>query len=190
MRHIRVYFDFSCPYCYNEYFFLKEVRKQAEVAVEYYGCEIHPDTPVEGKLIDFPGFEKSMAALNRLGEPLQLRAGDMKHSFNTNKALQLLEEAIAQGKAEAYVEKVFRTYFEEQKNVGQDEVILGIAKEVGIEGAEAVLAENRYKERIEEHNQHTIDLKLEYVPTITDLDDNIIMAGVLTLEDLQKEFLG
>lgn len=188
MRHIRVYFDFSCPYCYNEFFFLKEAKKKTSINVEYYSWEIHPEAAVEGAVINYPGFAEGRKRLNELGEPLGLTPGNMDKVYNTKKALQLLEEAIAQGVEEAYVEAVFKAYFEEQVNVSDDEVLFRIAKEVGLQDASKVLEEGRYLDRILEHDAHCMKMNLEYVPTIEE-NGKIILSGVLTLDDVLNEFV-
>lgn len=187
MRNIRVYFDFSCPYCYNEFFFLKEAKKVQPIHVEYYSWEIHPEAPLEGAVIDYPGFAEGRKKLNELGAPLGLTPGNMDKVYNTKKALQLLEEAISQGVQEAYIEAVFKAYFEEQVNVSDESVLFRIAEQVGLKGAKEVLSEGKYLDRILEHDTHCMDIKLEYVPTIEE-DGKIILAGVLTLDDIMNEF--
>ncbi len=186
-RHILVYFDFSCPFCYNEWTFMKQVRPMANLVENYVGWEIHPNVPAEGAVINFPGREKMVEQLNELGAPVGIKAGDMPFVYNSRKALQILEEAKKQGVMHEYIDAVFYTYFEEQRNIYKDEVILDIAEKAGVENAKAVLDENMYVDVVEQHNRDAEAIPLEYVPTIIE-DGKIILSGVLTLEDILQEF--
>lgn len=187
VRKIKIYFDFACPYCYNEWSFMKTVRPTANLEEDYYSWEIHPDAPLEGSLISFPGWEEATVKLNELGAPVGIQPGNMRKVFNTRKALQILEEAKKQGLQLEYMDAVFNAYFEEQRNVAEDSIILEIAEKVGVKNAAAVLAEGRYLNIIAEHDKHCMDINLEFVPSIFE-DGKMILSGVLSLEDIQKEF--
>lgn len=187
-RHIRIYFDFGCPFCYNEWMFMKKIRPQIDVEEEYYSWEIHPQASLEGEIANFPNRDKMAKKLNELGAAVGVQPGNMDRVFNTRKALQILEEAMKQGLTLEYIDAVYHAYWEEAKNVGQDEVILAIADAVGVKGAREVLAKGRYLDVIAAHDKHCMDMNLEYVPTIEE-DGKIVLTGVLSLEDMEKEFL-
>lgn len=186
-RKLKIYFDFACPYCYNEWSFMKTVRPTANIEEDYYSWEIHPDAPAEGAPISFPGWEQAVVKLNELGSSVGVQPGNMRKVFNTRKALQIFEEAKKQGLQLEYMDAVFNTYFVEQKNVSDDAVILAVAEKVGVKNAAEVLAEGRYLDVVAEHDAHCMEINLEFVPTIVE-NDKIILAGVLSLEDIQKEF--
>lgn len=187
MRNIRIYFDFSCPYCYNEWNFMKKIREQVELEEDYYSWEIHPDAPLEGKKLDFPDMKKRFKELNELGAPVGAAPGNMEKVYNTKKALQLLEEAKKQGLELPYIETVFHAYFVDQVNIADDKVILPLAEKVGVKGAAEVLAEGRYLDTILEHDKHCMDIGLEYVPTVYE-GEKKILEGVLTFDMVKKEF--
>ncbi len=188
MRELTIYFDFACPFCYNEWSFMKEIRKMADIKEDYYSWEIHPDTPKEGMVNTYLTPEKE-EAVNRLGEPVGIKAGRSKRTFNTKKALQILEEAKKQGLQFEYMDAVFRAYFEEVRNIAEDAVILDIANTVGVVGAADVLAEGRYLDTILEHDAHCMDIELEFVPTIYE-NGQKVMDGILTFDQVKEEFVG
>lgn len=190
-RKLRIYMDFACPFCYNEFKFMEKIKDQAKDnwEIEYYGWELNPTIPEDGFLIDQEKFSETAKKLNKLGESVGVRPGDIKYIFNTNKALQLLEEAKLQGEkiAHDFIAAVFYAYFEAKINIAKDEVILPIAEKVGIKDAYNVLKENRHAKTLVEHDKYCHEIQLPYIPAIEE-NGEIILMGVLSLADVEKEF--
>lgn len=160
-----------------------------ELEIDYYGWMLNPDIPEEGLKINRDKFAKTAKTLNKLGAPVGVKPGEIEYIFNTSKALQLLEEAKLQGEkvAHDFIEAVFYAYFEAKINIAKDSVILPIAEKVGIKNAYEVLEDQRHLAKLVEHDKHCRDIQLAYIPAIEE-NEKIILMGVLSLADIEKEF--
>lgn len=190
-RNLRIYMDFACPFCYNEFTFMEKVapKAKADWNIEYYGWELNPAVPEEGVLINQEEFASNAKKLNELGAVVGVQPGNIKYIFNTSKALQLLEEAQLQGAeiAHHFVGLVLHAYYEEQSNIGKDEVILALAEKAGIKNAAEVLKDQRHLPKLAEHNEHCMNIQLQFIPAIEE-EGKILLMGALSLEDIEKEF--
>jgi predicted DsbA family dithiol-disulfide isomerase len=95
------------------------------------------------------------------GEGIAFAFDRMQRTPNTIAAHQLIDLAQKQGKGDAVVDALFRAYFEEAKDIGDAEVLKGIAEGAGVAGwpAKENLAEVREKE------ERVRDLGISGVPT-------------------------
>ena len=130
---VTVYFDFVCPFCYLGRSFWMRMQEERPVESTWVPWEIHPEYPPEG------GPEKSdaraRADLNRYralgGDICRFELGHF--SSNTRNALMGLEFARAAGRADAYIERVFRAVFMEDTNVSSVETVVDLGGEVGLD---------------------------------------------------------
>ena len=126
MKKIRIYFDFGCPYCYLAWEYMKELRKTNHWEEEWYSWEIHPDAAVKGVTyadLQIVFTEERRNILNTLGADVKVRPGDNNYVFNTHMALQFLESAKEQKKEFLWIDRVYKAYFEEGRNVADREVL-------------------------------------------------------------------
>lgn len=128
---VPVFFDFACPYSYASRPRERRLAKELDVTLVHVPWPIHPDVPQQGEPdpeADPTDDMKEFAQRNGATIPRRpLR-------FNTRKALLGLPYARAHGRAEAYLDRVFRAYAEEQQNVAEDAVLERLATESGLDG--------------------------------------------------------
>lgn len=181
MRHIRVYFDFTCPFCYHEWANLRLLQRQGhDLDLEWYGWEIHPERqgkPTEPFVFD----QERKNTFAELGKEAGVTAGNLSIQSASHDALRLLELAIEQGCADAWVDQVFRAVYEKGLDMSDTEHLRSWAASVGLTDAGAVLAGDQYRDVLLAHDQHCMTLPLEYVPTLEE-NGHIIATGVLTYE--------
>lgn len=58
----------------------------------------------------------------------------MQRTPNTSRAHQLIDLAQKEGRAQAVVDALFRAYFEEARDIGDEAVLAGIAADCGVGG--------------------------------------------------------
>ncbi|HAA12319.1 MAG TPA: hypothetical protein DCE41_11705 [Cytophagales bacterium] len=134
---ITVYSDYICPYCYVSMGALHKLQEKYDLNITWKGMEIHPDTPDEGMLLtDFfkdADVPNMLAGLKTRAEEVGLPFGDLQILSNSHDAHTAAEFARAQGKLEEFHVAMMKAYFGDTKNIGEMEVIMEVAKEVGLD---------------------------------------------------------
>ncbi|MCI5836659.1 MAG: DsbA family protein [Veillonellaceae bacterium] len=186
MRKIRVYFDFVCPYCFHEWANIR--HWQAEHAtredlpeIEWYGWEIHPER--QGQPATATQYtDADIEYFAALGEVPEVNATERRWNASSHAALRLLEEAKHQGKADAWVDRVFKGSFQEGADISDRETLLAWAYAISLANADDVLNDKRYADVLLDHDRHCAEIGLEYVPSLEE-NGEIRLAGVLHYEE-------
>jgi predicted DsbA family dithiol-disulfide isomerase len=118
---------------------------------------LHPDTPLEGRsMAEFyagRGIDPEAAyqRMKTLMDAEGLPYGRRTHTYNSRLAQELGKWADTQPGGEAIHDALYRAYFVDTRNIGDPEVLAGIAQRVGLPAEEArqVLAERRFKEAVD-----------------------------------------
>lgn len=180
---VTVYFDFVCPFCYLGRSFWMRMQEERPVESTWVPWEIHPEYPPEG------GPEKSdaraRADLNRYralgGDICRFELGHF--SSNTRNALMGLEFARAAGRADAYIERVFRAVFVEDTNVSSVETVVDLGGEVGLDRSalERSLLSGEYGQVLAERDREAEGMGLEVVPSFV-RSGKLVLAGTTTMD--------
>lgn len=101
---------------------------------------LHPDTPEQGLGLDelfkkkgIPvDVDKMMAQLKTTAAKLGLELGDRKKTYNSRLAQELGLWAETRGKGHAFHLAAFRAYFVAGKNIADKNVLVDLAKSVGL----------------------------------------------------------
>ena len=190
-KPLRIYFDFSCPYCYLAWGYFKKLRETTVLNDDWVSWEIHPDVPKEGSniqdVLQGVNMDERHRKLNALGAPVGLTPADKVFVPNTRWALSAVEVAREDGKLHAWIEAVYHASFVEQKNIGDLAVLLAVAKQIGLD-AEALreaLESDRFLSVLLAHDQECVDRKIEWVPTVF-LGEEKIIEGGFTYAEFEK----
>lgn len=97
---------------------------------------------------------------------------------NTLHALQVTELARDGGLHEPVHMRLMHAYWSEGKDLGDDEVLLGLAAEAGVDREEAaeVIADRRYADRIVASTQDANRLGINAIPAFV-LDRRLLVLG-------------
>lgn len=188
---LRIFFDFSCPYCYVAWGFVKKLKERIPLADEWVSWEIHPDVPHEGLKIEdvVPGIDliTRRHKLNALGEPVGIAPGNKEFVPNTHWALEILEFARENNKMHEWIDRVYHASFVENRNIGDKAVLLHIAEQMGLDTDTVcqALDTGRYAHLLQEHNRECTEKKVEWVPTIYSGDEKIL-EGVFTFSVFEE----
>jgi predicted DsbA family dithiol-disulfide isomerase len=158
---------------------------------EWLAYELRPDTPPEGIPLStlFPGVDikKRYESLNKSAEPYGITFGELTRVSNSRVALQAGEYAKDHGKFHEFHDRVFRAYFHETLDIGNVDLIVEFAGEVGLYMADLrdALEKNRYERRLEEARELATTYAINAVPAFIIGEDQKIV-GAQSLEIFRK----
>lgn len=150
---ISMFSDFVCPFCYIGFEVLRKLKPEFELEVQWRGFQIHPEWPAEGmapeQFYQSMGTERRRLVWNNiqaLAEEIELPIKPPAILVNSRLALEAAEFAAETDLGEAFEERVFRSYFQDDANIGDPGVIGGLAAEVGLDrdAMEHALRSGRY----------------------------------------------
>jgi len=118
---------------------------------------LHPETPDEGQTLEelFAGRDYDIDAAYRRMKGLMdaegLDYGKRTHTYNSRLAQELGRWAETQPGGEAVHMALFRAYFVNNRNIGNPDVLMEIAGEVGLpeDGAREVIEERTFEAAID-----------------------------------------
>ncbi len=131
---IRIFSDYICPFCYLGKAIIDKLKNQFDIELEHVGIEIHPETPISGA-----DLRKYISQTNEMYEHLRNRGREYGLNFcdvrvlpNSRRSLIVGEYSRIRGKNEEFTDKIFKAYFEDCLDIGKNEVIIDLAKKIGL----------------------------------------------------------
>ena len=177
--HLKIASDFVCPYCYVLEAMIAQVRPEVDVEIEYL--------PFERRA----RYAQELEPLcQKVGLKMCLPPKVVPRPY-TRMAFQGLYFAREQGLEEAYCHRVFRAYFEEERDIGDLEELAALAAEAGLDpdafrqALESGRWEAQEREAVRRAKQ---DLKVRVVPTAF-LGEHRLEGGAQSMEELREWLL-
>ena len=158
--------------------------------VERVFTEIHPATPAQGMPIERLGYppqrwSRMMESLARMGQAENILFAERTFTTNSHQALLLAEAVreIVPGLFEELNERLFRAYFTEGRNIGDEQVLRQIGSESGIPAGSAERAWNdpTFEERLEAQGRMASAIGVTGIPTFV-LGDRFVLEGAVPLD--------
>lgn len=164
---IEVWSDYVCPFCYIGKRTLEKAlvqsgfESQAEISFKAY--QLNPNTPTDSAVSTYDSLAKKFgqtveqAKEMTKGVAQHARSVGLEYDFdnmveaNTLAAHRLVKWAETQEKDAELTEQLMHQYFVEARNVGDHEVLLNIAEEIGLprEEAKQVLATDQFMAQVQ-----------------------------------------
>ena len=137
---------------------IERLRKEHDVDVKWVHFPLHPETPAEGRSLKelFAGRNYDIEARQReMRERMAaegLPYGNRTMTYNSRLAQELGKWADTQPGGEKIHDALFHAYFVDGKNIGDAEVLLQIAKDLGLDEAQAreVLEKRTFKDAVDQ----------------------------------------
>ncbi|MFG3435917.1 DsbA family protein [Nonomuraea sp. NPDC047897] len=186
---VDVFVDYVCPFCFLVEPAIEELRRERDVRVTIRPFELRPD-PVptlrpEDEYLPRVWKDAVYPMAERVGVPITLPS--VSPQPRTEKAFMVLQLAQERGKAEAYTEAMFKAFFQQDRNIGEDEVIIDVATSVGLDRAEAEHAlhseERRVRQRRDQDHAENV-VGIDAVPGI--VIGGHVLRGVPSATRLKK----
>lgn len=152
---------------------IEKLIKEHNVDIKWIHFPLHPDTPQGGRSLEdlFAGRGMDVDAMKE-----QMRArmeaeglpyGDRTMTYNSRLAQELGLWADSQPGGEAIHDALFRAYFVDAKDVGDVDVLIDVAKSVGLDEAAArdVIENRSFEKAVDEHWAKSRQYGITGVPT-------------------------
>jgi len=169
------------------------------VKVKWVHFPLHPDTPQEGRSLEdlFAGrgydIPKMQAQMRARMEAEGLPYGTRTMTYNSRLAQELGAWADTQPGGEAIHDALFRAYFVDARNIGDPEVLVEIARSVGLDADKAreVLEKRTHKAAVDADWDKSRQYGVTGVPTFVAGNRGVVGAQPYeTLEDLIRQARG
>lgn len=187
MRAIIIYSDYVCPFCLLAEQVLTDAIGERNVSISWRAFELRPEPvatlrPEDSYLSDV--WNRSVYPLaEKLG--VSIRLPSISPQPRTTKAFELLALAQDMGLDHPYSVRVLRAFFQENRDIGDPETLIELAKDAGLDPNEAqqALESGTYVIQHREALRHAReDMAITSVPTIVVGDR--IFRGTPSLDDL------
>jgi predicted DsbA family dithiol-disulfide isomerase len=162
-----------------------------DAAVEWLPFDLHPEYPPEGiprsQLVARYGPE-GMARTKAFFEQHGLEYNPNPDVVpNTMRALRLTEHARAQGLHAPFHDRLMDAYWSEAQDIGDPDVLRGLAAEIGLEGADEVLADDAHRDDIRRSTEQAHSIGISAIPAFL-LDRRLIVLGAHPRASFEQAF--
>lgn len=185
---VEIFVDYVCPFCFLVEEAVAELQRDREVEVVIRSFESRPN-PVPTLKPDnylpriWNGSVYPMA--RRLGVDINLPT--VSPQPRTARAFTVLQLANEHGVGQEYSTAIFRAFFEQNRDIGEDEVILDAATSVGLDRADAFQALESRERRSQQlaDQEYAVDsVGVTAVPSVR--VNGRLYAGVLDADRLKR----
>lgn len=137
MLQIKVYSDYVCPYCFLGEIVLERALKGLEdkVEIEWMPFELRPaPTPTLKPEEDYlqTTWQQSVYPMAKQLD-IDIVLPKVSPQPHTHLAFEGYQFANEHGKGEAYTHRLFRAFFQEEKDLGEVSILTKLASEVGLD---------------------------------------------------------
>ncbi len=144
--------DPICPWCYIGKTRLEralEAHPEHDFAIEWHPFQLNPDMPMDGmdrrEYLDhkFGGKEGALKGYGQIAKTaedagLEIDFSGIKRTPNTINAHRLIQWAGIECKQNAVIDRLFKAYFKEGRDISEPSVLKRIAVGAGLDGAAIV----------------------------------------------------
>jgi predicted DsbA family dithiol-disulfide isomerase len=191
---VEIWSDYVCPFCYLELPAIERLQEEfgSRLEVTWHAFELRPDPvptldPDGEYLHDIWGRSVYPMAAQR-GMTLRLPPVQPR----SRKAFEAVAHARSVGMFDRMHAALFRGFFEQGKNIGDIDTLLGIAASVGLETAplKEALDSGRYTQQVLDDEQQASRLGIRGVPLTLirradrPLAESVALSGAVPYENL------
>jgi predicted DsbA family dithiol-disulfide isomerase len=154
---LRLISDYICPWCYIGRVRAERLRSDFPLQLQLSAFDLRPGLPPEGLPREAvygqrPEMEQRSGYVRQLAAEDGIELGRPAIIADTHRAHQATEFARESGLDLEYSLAVFRAYWQQERNIGDERELLAIAGEVGVDvaGLKKALDEDRYAGAVNE----------------------------------------
>ncbi len=179
---IEIWSDYVCPFCYIGKRKLEEAMATTGLAenidIQFKAYQLDPNTPAVSDKTTYEmlaeKYRTTPEGAKQMTQSVQQQAQTvgLEYDFdrikptNTFDAHRLAKWAEVQGKPAEVSERLLKAYFIEAQTIGQHEVLLNIAEELGLDRMQAaeILSSNAYASEVSQDIQEGMSIGVQGVP--------------------------
>lgn len=188
---VEVFIDYVCPYCFLVEGAVRALEADRDVQIVVRPFELRPD-PVptlrpEDSYLPLVWHDSVYPMAKKLGIGIKLPT--ISPQPRTAKAFTVLEYAQESGLAREYSDGVFQAFFQADRDIGDDDVIVDIAAQAGLDAAKAraALSSDKYRERQAQAQSFAAEhVGIRAVPSF--IVNGQLFSGVPDAEQLKAAF--
>lgn len=178
---VLVFSDYICPFCYIGKVSVDQLQREFPVQVEWRNIEIHPETPLAGIPRAHLGvgyYSQAWLNVERMAAERGIAMRPSPMIANSSFALIATEYARQKGHFAAFHDAVFRAYWLEGQNIGELNVLLALAHQVGLDppGLKAYFQAGDWEPALEAHQRLAAQHHVTGVPTAV-IGDTVIVGA-------------
>ena len=197
MTKIDIISDPICPWCYIGKTRLDralEANPDHDMIIEWHPFQLNPTMPAEGMdrreylETKFGGQEGAIKVYGQIDQAardngLELNFGGIKLTPNTVDAHRLILWAGIEGKQNAVVDRLFKAYFKEGRDISEHSVLVRIADAAGMDGEaiRVLLQGDADAEDIRERDKKSRQSGVQGVPCFV-IDNHYVVNGAQPTE--------
>jgi predicted DsbA family dithiol-disulfide isomerase len=198
---IDVISDAICPWCYIG---KRQLEKALPIlaedglrfAVAWHPFQLNPDMPAEGvdRKAKFGGPERARQIDQRVTDAaaavgLDFHLDKLTRTPNTVNAHRLIRHALQQGMQNDVVEALFKAYFCEGADLGDIEILAGIAGQGGLDPDDVfkMLKGEEHRREVLAGDQMARNAGIQGVPSFA-LQGHVLFSGAQPGEEMAKAF--
>ncbi len=140
--NILIYSDYLCPFCFLGKELVKKTQKKFTLNVSWKPYELHPDLSQFMPSLDSGYIKMMWGNVERIAREYEIEIKMPKYLSHSRKALETSEFARKFNKFEECHERIFNSYFLEEKNIEKEETLFEIIEELGLNSDELKVAWN------------------------------------------------
>ena len=201
--HIDIAFvsDIACPWCAIGLASLDRALERLEGAVEaslrIEPFELNPDMAPEGaETVAYLARKygrtpeqvaQVQARIRESGAAVGFAFGERKHVWNTFDAHRMLHWAGLEGRAPALKRALLRAYHAEGRNPGATDVLVDLAREVGLDAAraKAIAESDEFAPEVRERERYWVEKGVSGVPLVV-VNDAYAIEGAQPPEAFEQ----
>jgi predicted DsbA family dithiol-disulfide isomerase len=180
-QKIIVYTDYVCPFCLLAEEVIAQATEGLDVDIRWRPFELRP-APVPTLKVEDPYLpqvwrEAVYPMAEKLGIPIKLPS--VSPQPRTDKAFEVFAMAEDHGLGHAYSMAALKAFFQQERDIGNPEVLADIGESVGLERQAVLdaLAQGSYRERHQAAQRHAVEeARIQSVPTL--IIDGEVIQGV------------
>ena len=158
--------------------------------VEWRPFELHPEVDKDGMSYEsyFAGHGTELVNnVTDYGKDVDLNI-NTRSLYNSRNSLKVNEFAKQEGKFEAFHKAIFKAYLEDDKNIGNIDVLLDIAEEIGLdrEKTKAFIESPEAEEIVTESKNEALRLGINSVPSF--IINNNLIRGAYPYDSMKELF--
>lgn len=171
--HLKVASDYICPWCFVGFTRIEQLRDEFDIDLETCAYELRPGIPLEG--ISRKVLMKDRVYPEGYLENLRATAAasgiNLKRPAivpNTRLAHEATEFAREHGKLWEIHRALFHSYFEEEQNIGDIDVVVSVGERIGLDPSSLrhALASHRYATEVQQQLDWSRAVGITGVPTV------------------------